>query len=145
RLESVEAARAPGEAPVPTTIALERNTNIFMRARRVAEWAQTRAAKDAACRALLCPGAVSTGTRRAGMRLGIMLAPLLLGACAGSYEAPRLTEKQTAELEKALAGKVPGEKVSCVTMRPQGSFRVISGNIVLYRMSSKLIYKNELI
>ncbi|WP_257539377.1 hypothetical protein [Sphingobium sp. CFD-1] len=79
------------------------------------------------------------------MRLGIMLAPLLLGACAGSYEAPRLTEKQTAELEKALAGKVPGEKVSCVTMRPQGSFRVISGNIVLYRMSSKLIYKNELI
>ncbi|ALR19498.1 hydroxyacylglutathione hydrolase [Sphingobium baderi] len=48
RMESVEAARAQGEATVPTTIALERDTNIFMRARDVAELAQRRAAKDAA-------------------------------------------------------------------------------------------------
>ncbi|SCW79771.1 hypothetical protein SAMN02927924_02932 [Sphingobium faniae] len=79
------------------------------------------------------------------MRPWIMLAPLLLAGCAGSYEAPRLTEKQTVELEKALAGKVPGEKVSCINMRPQNSFRAISGNVLLYRMSGNLIYKNELI
>lgn len=48
RVEAVEAARARGEATVPTSIALERDTNIFMRARSVAELAERRAAKDAA-------------------------------------------------------------------------------------------------
>lgn len=79
------------------------------------------------------------------MRRWMMFAPLLLGACAGSYEPPRLTEKQTAELEKALAGKVAGEKQNCIPMRPQSSFRAISGNVVLYRMSGSLIYRNDLL
>ncbi len=48
RMVEVEAARARGEATVPTTIGLERATNIFMRARNVDELAQRRAAKDAA-------------------------------------------------------------------------------------------------
>ena len=48
RMEAVDAARARGEATVPTTIGLERATNIFMRARDVAELARRRAAKDAA-------------------------------------------------------------------------------------------------
>ena len=48
RVAAVEAARARGEATVPTTIALERDTNIFMRARDVAQLAERRAAKDAA-------------------------------------------------------------------------------------------------
>lgn len=48
RVAAVEAARARGEATVPTSIALERDTNIFMRARDVAQLAQRRAAKDAA-------------------------------------------------------------------------------------------------
>lgn len=46
RLIEVEAARERGEATVPTTIALERATNPFMRARDAAELAQRRAAKD---------------------------------------------------------------------------------------------------
>jgi hydroxyacylglutathione hydrolase len=46
RLGEVEAARAAGEATVPTTIALERSTNPFMRARSAAELAQRRQAKD---------------------------------------------------------------------------------------------------
>lgn len=48
RMTAVDAARARGEATVPTTIALERDTNVFMRARNVAELAERRAAKDAA-------------------------------------------------------------------------------------------------
>lgn len=48
RVAAVEAARARGEATVPTTIALERDTNIFMRARDVVQLAERRAAKDAA-------------------------------------------------------------------------------------------------
>ena len=46
RMTEVEAARAAGEATVPTTIALELATNPFMRAGSVDEFAQRRAAKD---------------------------------------------------------------------------------------------------
>ena len=47
RMAEVEALRARGEATVPTTIALERATNPFMRAGSVEELAERRAAKDA--------------------------------------------------------------------------------------------------
>lgn len=47
RMAQVDAARAAGEATVPTTIALERATNPFMRARDAAELGRRRAAKDA--------------------------------------------------------------------------------------------------
>ena len=46
RLRDVEAMRARGEATVPTTIALERATNPFMRARSVEQFAERRASKD---------------------------------------------------------------------------------------------------
>ncbi len=47
RMAAVDAARARGEATVPTTIGLERATNPFMRAGSVEELARRRAAKDA--------------------------------------------------------------------------------------------------
>ena len=47
RMAEVTAMRERGEATVPTTIALERATNPFMRAGSVAELAARRAAKDA--------------------------------------------------------------------------------------------------
>lgn len=68
-----------------------------------------------------------------------------LVGCAGSYEPTPLTEKQATELEKALVGKVPGEKVSCISNYPSNSLRVISNNVLLYRVSSKLVYRNDLI
>jgi hydroxyacylglutathione hydrolase len=46
RMATVDAARAAGEPTVPTTIALERATNPFMRAATAAELAERRAAKD---------------------------------------------------------------------------------------------------
>jgi hydroxyacylglutathione hydrolase len=46
RMKQVDAARARGEATVPTTIALERATNPFMRATSVEQLAERRAAKD---------------------------------------------------------------------------------------------------
>jgi hydroxyacylglutathione hydrolase len=48
RVVAVEAARARGEATVPTSIGQERATNIFMRATDAAQLAARRAAKDAA-------------------------------------------------------------------------------------------------
>lgn len=46
RMAEVRAMRAEGEATVPTTIALEKATNPFMRAADVAELAERRTAKD---------------------------------------------------------------------------------------------------
>lgn len=46
RMAAVDAARARGEATVPTSIALERATNPFMRAATADELAARRAAKD---------------------------------------------------------------------------------------------------
>jgi hydroxyacylglutathione hydrolase len=47
RMAAVDRARAAGEATVPTTIALERATNPFLRAASVEILAERRAAKDA--------------------------------------------------------------------------------------------------
>ena len=46
RVVAIDAARAAGRPTVPTTIALERATNPFVRASSVAEFAVRRAAKD---------------------------------------------------------------------------------------------------
>jgi hydroxyacylglutathione hydrolase len=46
RMRAIEAARAAGEATVPTTIALELATNPFMRAASAAELGERREAKD---------------------------------------------------------------------------------------------------
>lgn len=46
RMAAVEQARAAGEATVPTTIGLERETNVFMRATNVAQFAERRRGKD---------------------------------------------------------------------------------------------------
>lgn len=75
----------------------------------------------------------------------IVAAPIMLAACTGSYEPRPLTDKQASELDKALAGKVPGEKMSCINREPATNLQVISNNVVLYRVSRKLVYKNELI
>ena len=48
------------------------------------------------------------------MRAWICLMPLLLAGCTGSDEPKPLTDKQAATLDKALAGKVAGEKMSCI-------------------------------
>lgn len=48
RMAQVDAMRLAGEPTIPTTIALERATNPFMRAATVEQLAQRRAAKDAA-------------------------------------------------------------------------------------------------
>lgn len=79
------------------------------------------------------------------MRAWVGMAAMLLAGCVGNQEPRPLTPKQTAELDKALAGKVAGEKVSCINREPQSNLTVISNNVLLYKVSRKLVYKNELI
>ena len=73
------------------------------------------------------------------------LVPLLLAACAGGNEPSRLTEKQAARLDAALQGKVAGEPVSCVNRYPAASLTAISDSVLLYRVSGRLVYRNDLI
>lgn len=79
------------------------------------------------------------------MRTWLWITPVLLAGCAASTPPKPLTPKQEAELDKALAGKVAGEKVSCVNREQQTNLTVISNNVLLYKVSKKLVYKNELI
>ena len=79
------------------------------------------------------------------MRASICLMPLMLAACAGGSEPPRLTEKQAARLEAALEGKVAGEPVNCVSRYPGSSLTAVSESVLLYRVSGRLIYRNDLI
>jgi Family of unknown function (DUF6491) len=78
------------------------------------------------------------------MRMALFVVPLLLAGCASNGEPPRLTERQAARLESALAGKVAGEPVSCISRYPQSNLTAISDSVLLYRVSSRLIYRNDL-
>ncbi|WP_336961837.1 DUF6491 family protein [Sphingobium aquiterrae] len=77
----------------------------------------------------------------------LRLTPLaLLAACAAqTAQAPKLTDRQTADLDKALAGKVAGEKQSCVDRFPTTNLRVISDEVLLYEAGRKLVYVNNVI
>ena len=68
-----------------------------------------------------------------------------LGACGEMDNTPApLTEKQTAMLAKELDGKVAGKPVSCVSDYNSTNLIRVSDDILLYRVSGNLVYKNNL-
>jgi hypothetical protein len=74
---------------------------------------------------------------------------LALAGCApaGSVEptAAALTPKQSALLDKQLGGKIAGEPVSCLNSNARSYQTVrVSDDILLYRASGKLVYRNTL-
>lgn len=79
----------------------------------------------------------------------LLASAMLLSSCApaGSVEpsAAALTPKQTAVLDKQLSGKVAGEPVTCLNSNSRGFQTIrVSDDILLYRASSKLVYRNTL-
>lgn len=82
--------------------------------------------------------------RETVMRASVYLLPILLAGCAGTYEPAPLSEKQAAKLERALDGRVPGEKINCISQFGRANLTVISDNVLLYRAGS-VIYRNDLI
>lgn len=79
--------------------------------------------------------------------LAVLAAPLVAGcAPSGTAEpgAAALTPKQAETLDKQLAGKVPGKPEKCLpSFRTTDTIRV-SDNILLYRASGNLVYRNDL-
>ena len=77
----------------------------------------------------------------------IAAAPLVAScAPAGTAEpgAAALSPKQLERLDKQLAGKVPGEPIRCLPNYRTSETIRISDDILLYRSSSSLIYRNNL-
>lgn len=74
-------------------------------------------------------------------------APLALSSCANApatANADQLTPAQLALLDANLGGKVAGEPVSCIRSVPTAQTIRVSDNILLYRLSGNLVYKNDL-
>ena len=72
----------------------------------------------------------------------------LLASCApmaqASANAEALTPDQLALLDRNLSGKEAGSPVSCINSTVADQTIRVSDNILLYRVSGRLVYKNEL-
>ncbi len=68
-----------------------------------------------------------------------------LAACSNMQSTPTpLTDKQTERLQKELAGKVAGTPVNCISDFNATNTIRISDDVLLYRVSRNLVYKNNL-
>lgn len=78
--------------------------------------------------------------------LAASILPLtLLAACAQVDSTPKpLTEKQSSLLSKQLGGKVAGKPVNCISDFNGTNVIRVSDDILLYRVSGNLVYKNNL-
>ncbi len=78
--------------------------------------------------------------------LAAMGAAALAGCASGerSANADALTPEQLAVLDRELGGKVAGEPVSCIPGRRAEQTIRVSDDILLYRASGRLVYKNDL-
>ena len=69
----------------------------------------------------------------------------VLASCAPMDSTPQpLTDKQSALLAKALKGKVAGEPVNCISDFNATNLIRVSDDILLYRVSGRLVYQNRL-
>ena len=72
-------------------------------------------------------------------------AAFALAACGPVDSTPKpLTDKQSVRLTKELAGKVAGAPVNCISDFNGTNVIRISDDILLYRVSGRLVYKNTL-
>ncbi|WP_246156454.1 DUF6491 family protein [Sphingorhabdus profundilacus] len=68
-----------------------------------------------------------------------------IAACGPVDSTPKpLTDKQSVRLTKELSGKVAGEAVNCISDFNGANVIRISDDILLYRVSGRLVYKNTL-
>jgi hypothetical protein len=55
-----------------------------------------------------------------------------------------LTDKQAKLLEKQIGGKVAGEAVSCISSAQHTDVIRVSDDMLLYKVSGRLVYQNRL-
>lgn len=70
---------------------------------------------------------------------------VMLSACAtGPEPAAQFTPKEAQQLAKLLDGKTPGKPVSCISAVNGTNLRAIGNDTLVYRASSRLVYRNDL-
>lgn len=77
----------------------------------------------------------------------LLIASLALIACGGGASAltsnPADPASNEARMERALKGLTPGKPVNCITQtRPSYTTEAI-GDVILYKVNKKLIYRND--
>jgi hypothetical protein len=77
--------------------------------------------------------------------LTLILPILTLAACGEMDSTPApLTDKQAETLNKQLAGKVAGAPQNCISDFNANNMIRVSDDILLYRVSGNLVYRNNL-
>lgn len=66
------------------------------------------------------------------------------GATAMDDRAAAISPRGAEKLDRQLAGKVAGEPINCIPMRNADQAIRISDDILLYRVSNRLVYRNDL-
>jgi len=77
----------------------------------------------------------------------VAMAPLLASCAPAGTATPgaeALTPKQAKLLDKQLGGKIPGEPVRCISNTASNETIRVSDDILLYRQSGRLVYRNDL-
>ncbi|HEY1125190.1 MAG TPA: DUF6491 family protein [Sphingobium sp.] len=75
---------------------------------------------------------------------GLILAALAATASAKTDEPVKLDPREARDLAKALDGKVAGKPVSCVSTFRGENLRAVGDHTLVYRVSKKLVYRNDL-
>ena len=74
----------------------------------------------------------------------LLLAATALGACSTSPQPTVRSAKAEAQLQKLLAGKVPGKPLSCLPQYRAEDMVVIDDNTILFRHGSRTVYRADL-
>jgi hypothetical protein len=80
------------------------------------------------------------------MRFIVSLAAIgLIGTAvvAASPAQEKRAAKEAAALEKAIAGKVAGKPVSCISLSRSRSSQIIGENAIIYRVSNNALFVNK--
>lgn len=74
----------------------------------------------------------------------LLLLALAVGASAKTPQPAQLDPKEAKELASALDGKVAGKPVTCVSTFRGNNLHAIGDHTLVYRISKKLTYRNDL-
>lgn len=78
------------------------------------------------------------------IKTALLASSLMLAGCAGSSAEPVRTAKSENQMTRLLAGKTAGKTRSCIPLRSADRQTIIDERTILYRASSKLVYRNDL-
>ncbi len=77
------------------------------------------------------------------MGIGVALAVLVAAAPAIGQRGDRPAPRDIELMERWLAGRAPGQPVSCIPLRQIRSTHYVGGQTILYRMRNGTIYRND--